>query len=97
MLIRIAEHKNLYNIGFNDDLTKIIFQLSSNTRKKASHKQGYLKCIKGVQRKMVLVVNFFVFFYLNFVCFDFAIFDLVYDMEVTHGLFELLTAYGNLF
>ena len=41
-----------------------------------------------VQRKMVLVVNFFVVFFSNyfFFCFVVAIFDLVHDVEAIHGL-----------
>ena len=36
---------------------------------------------QGVQRTMVLVVNFFVFWKLFFLCFVVAIFDLVHDVE----------------
>ena len=41
--------------------------------------------IQRVQRRMVLVVIFFVFWKL-FICFVVAIFDLVHDMEAIHDL-----------
>ena len=52
---------------------------------------------QGVQRRVVLVVNSFIFLKLYFCCFVVAIFDLVYDVEAIHRLWELLTASGNLF
>ena len=40
----------------------------------------------GVQRRMILVVNFFEFLKLLFFCFVVAIFDLVHDVVAIHSL-----------
>ena len=50
-----------------------------------------------VQRRMISVDNFFVFFRLLFFCFVVAICDLVHDVETTFHLSYVLTASGNLF
>ena len=42
--------------------------------------------MQGVQSRMVLVVNVFVFYKLSFVCFVGAICDLVHDVEATFYL-----------
>ena len=49
-----------------------------------------------VQRKMISVVNFFVFL-ISFFCFVVAICDLVHAVEVMYGLPSMLTASGKLF
>ena len=49
-----------------------------------------------VQRRMVLVVIFFLFFEIIIFWFVLAIFEVVHDVEVIHGLFYLLRASGNL-
>ena len=73
---------------------------------RSCEKQVFLRCgtiqyinSQGVhvQRRMVLVVNIFVFLKLLFFCFVDAIFDLVHDVEATFPLPQLLTASGNLF
>ena len=51
--------------------------------------------LHGVQRRMISVVNFFVFVRLLF-CFVVAICDLVHDVETIFHPAYLLTAYGNL-
>ena len=51
---------------------------------------------QGVQRRMVLVVNYFVFLKL-FILVVVAISDLVHDVEAIFHLPYLLTAAGNLF
>ena len=56
---------------------------------------------KYLQRRMVLVVNFPIFYIIYF-CFVFAICDQVHKVEaihhhLLHGLGKLLTASGNLF
>ena len=53
--------------------------------------------MQGVQRRMISVVEFFVFLRLLFFCFVFAIFDLVHDVETTFHLSYVLTVSGNLF
>ena len=50
---------------------------------------------QGVQCRIVLVVNFFVFFEINFVCFVVAIFDLVDDVEAIHCL-QLLEIFSEI-
>ena len=40
----------------------------------------------GVQRRMISVDNFFVFFRLLFFCFDVAICDLVHAVRAMYGL-----------
>ena len=42
--------------------------------------------LQGVQRRMVLVVNFIEFFEMNFVGAFVVVSDLVYDVEAIHGL-----------
>ena len=42
---------------------------------------------QGIQPKMVLVVNCFLFFKLFYFCFVVCIFDLVHGKETKHGLF----------
>ena len=42
--------------------------------------------MQGVQHRMVLVVNFFVFLKKKFSCFVVAICDLVHDVDAMHGL-----------
>ena len=50
---------------------------------------------KGVQRRMVLVVNFFVFFKLFIFCFVVAIFYLVHNVMAIFHLPYILTASGK--
>ena len=50
-----------------------------------------------VQRRMISVVNFFVFLRFLFFCFVVAICDLVHDVETIFHLPYKLTASGNLF
>ena len=50
----------------------------------------------GVQRRMISVVNFFVFL-ISFFCFVVAICDLVQDVKTIFHLSYVLTASGNLF
>ena len=48
---------------------------------------GFSTCWEqGVQRRMVLVVIFSLDFFLLFLCFIVAIFDLMHDVEAIHGL-----------
>ena len=42
--------------------------------------------MQGVQRRMILVVNFFVFLKLICFCFVVAVSNLVHDVEVVHGI-----------
>ena len=42
--------------------------------------------LQGVQRRMVLVVNFFVFLRLSFFCLIVAMCDLVHNVEAIHDL-----------
>ena len=51
----------------------------------------------GVQRRMISVVNCFVFLRLLFFYFVVAICDLVHAAEAMYGLPSVLTASGNLF
>ena len=51
----------------------------------------------GVQRMMISVDNFFVFFEIIIFCFVVAICDLVHDVITIFHLSYLLTASGNLF
>ena len=55
------------------------------------------KISHGVQRRMISVENFFVFFEIIIFCFVVAICDLVHAVNATYGLPEALTASGNLF
>ena len=43
--------------------------------------------MQGVQHRMVLVVNIFRTFEINFFGFVVALFDLVQDLEAIHGLY----------
>ena len=52
---------------------------------------------QGVQRRMVLVVNFFVFLKSFCFCIVAAICDLVHDMDAIYDLCWLLTTSGNVF
>ena len=58
--------------------------LVGNPEDRFSQNEAHL--IQGVQCRMVLVVIFSHFFLNIFFCFVDAIFDLVYDVEDTHGL-----------
>ena len=46
---------------------------------------------------MILVVNFFLNFEIDFLCFVFAICDLVHDVEAMFHFPYMLTASGKLF
>ena len=63
VLIRIASPMSTHNIGFYEDLTKIIIELSSNTHLISSGEQT----IQGT-RYLVLVIIVFSFCQINFVC-----------------------------
>ena len=54
-------------------------------------------CIHGVERRMISVDDYFVFFEIIIFCFVVAICDLVHDVETIFHLYYLLTASGNLF
>ena len=73
-----------HNIGFYEDLTKIIFELSSNIIKNAPYFFCWKTQFQGVQCRVVLVVNAFIFFLKN--CFVVAIYDLVHHMEAMFHL-----------
>ena len=53
--------------------------------------------LHGMQRRMISVVIFFVFFRLFVFCFVVAISDLVHAVETMFHLFYVLTASGNFF
>ena len=50
-----------------------------------------------MQRRMISVVNFFVFFRLLFFALLLLLFDLVHAVEAMYDLPSMLTASGNLF
>ena len=56
-----------------------------------------LYCYDEVQRRMIPVDNFFVFFKIIIFCFVVAICDLVHDVETILHFSYMLTASGNLF
>ena len=58
--------------------------------------QGHLHN-QGEQRRMILVVNFFLNFEIDFLCLVFAICDLVHDVEAIFHFPYMLTASGKLF
>ena len=51
----------------------------------------------GLQRRMISVVNFFLYLRLLFFCCVVAICDLMHDVETIFHLSNVLTASGNLF
>ena len=83
--------------NINEKENNNLISQKKDKKKKTTNTDYIAPTMHRVQRRMISVVNFFVFLRLLFFCFVIAIYDLVHDVESIFHVSYVLTESGNLF